>query len=165
MPETLLKKGLWHRCFLVNFAKFLRTPFLQNTSGRLLLKLFDGIVFQNAVMTLSFCVGFTGNFPILYCCKDYQNLTRDKKFLQRRFFLWFGGFESSSENVRSFLSLGLESSISCNRIFFKSGFFSIFWARKVTSWNFLILGLEISVFRNIRKFRFLKYRKSFFKKI
>ena len=27
----------WHRCFPVNFAKFLRTPFLQNTSGRLLL--------------------------------------------------------------------------------------------------------------------------------
>ena len=34
---TLLKKRLWHRCFSVNFAKFLRTPFLQNTSGRLLL--------------------------------------------------------------------------------------------------------------------------------
>ena len=30
---TLLKKRLWHRCFSVNFAKFLRTPFLQNTSG------------------------------------------------------------------------------------------------------------------------------------
>ena len=26
----LLKKRLWHRCFPVNFAKFLRTPFLQN---------------------------------------------------------------------------------------------------------------------------------------
>ena len=26
-PATLLKKRLWHRCFLVNFAKFLRTPF------------------------------------------------------------------------------------------------------------------------------------------
>ena len=38
-PATLLKKRLWHRCFPVNFAKFLRTPFLQNTSGRLLLKL------------------------------------------------------------------------------------------------------------------------------
>ena len=25
---TLLKKRFWHRCFLVNFAKFLRTPFL-----------------------------------------------------------------------------------------------------------------------------------------
>ena len=30
---------LWHRCFPMNFAKFLRTPFWQNTSGRLLLKL------------------------------------------------------------------------------------------------------------------------------
>ena len=29
---TLLKKILWHRCLLVNFAKFLRILFLQNTS-------------------------------------------------------------------------------------------------------------------------------------
>ena len=36
-PVTLLKKRLWHRCFPVNFVKFLRTPFSQNTSGRLLL--------------------------------------------------------------------------------------------------------------------------------
>ena len=27
-----LCQSLWHRCFPVNFAKFLRTPFLQNTS-------------------------------------------------------------------------------------------------------------------------------------
>ena len=32
-PATLLKKRLWHRCFPVNFVKFVRTPFLQNTSG------------------------------------------------------------------------------------------------------------------------------------
>ena len=32
-PGTLLKKRLWHRCFAVNFAKFLRIPFLQNTSS------------------------------------------------------------------------------------------------------------------------------------
>ena len=32
-PATLLKKRLWHRCFPVNFEKFLRTPFVQNTSG------------------------------------------------------------------------------------------------------------------------------------
>ena len=38
-PATLFKKGLWHRSFPVNFAKFLRTLFLQNTSGRLLLAL------------------------------------------------------------------------------------------------------------------------------
>ena len=28
-PATLLKKRLWHRCFPVNFVKFLRTPFLR----------------------------------------------------------------------------------------------------------------------------------------
>ena len=26
-PVTLLKKRLWHRCFPMNFVKFLRTPF------------------------------------------------------------------------------------------------------------------------------------------
>ena len=36
-PANLLKKRLWHRCLLVNFAKFPRTPFSQNTSGRLIL--------------------------------------------------------------------------------------------------------------------------------
>ena len=40
-PATLLKKRLWHRCFPVNFGKFLRTPFLQNTPGRLLLSIND----------------------------------------------------------------------------------------------------------------------------
>ena len=30
---TLLKRRLQHRCFPVNFAIFLRTPFLQNTFG------------------------------------------------------------------------------------------------------------------------------------
>ena len=38
-PATLLKKRLWRRCFPVNFAKFVRTPSLQNTSGRQLLSL------------------------------------------------------------------------------------------------------------------------------
>ena len=38
-PATLFKNRLWHGCFPVIFAKFLRTPFLQNTSGRLLLNI------------------------------------------------------------------------------------------------------------------------------
>ena len=38
MTATLFKNRLWHRRFPVNFAKFLRTPFLQNTSGRQLLE-------------------------------------------------------------------------------------------------------------------------------
>ena len=38
---TLLKRKLWHRCFPVNFAKFVRTPFLTEHLGWLLLfKLF-----------------------------------------------------------------------------------------------------------------------------
>ena len=41
---TLLKKRLWHRCFPVKFAKFLRAPFLQNASGRLLL---EGLIHFN----------------------------------------------------------------------------------------------------------------------
>ena len=38
-PEdcNFMKKEIWHRCFAVNFAKFIRKPFSQNTSGRLLL--------------------------------------------------------------------------------------------------------------------------------
>ena len=32
-PATLLKKRILRGCFPVNFAKFLRTPFSQNTSG------------------------------------------------------------------------------------------------------------------------------------
>ena len=35
-PVTLLKRRLWHRCFLVNFAKFSGTFFLQNNLRRLL---------------------------------------------------------------------------------------------------------------------------------
>ena len=30
---TVLKKDLWHRCLPVNFAKFLKTLFLQNLFG------------------------------------------------------------------------------------------------------------------------------------
>ena len=56
-----LKKRLWHRCFPVNFAKFLKTPFSQNTSGRLLLKfnsftlqpVFERVVLLTANLWLS----------------------------------------------------------------------------------------------------------------
>ena len=34
---TLSRKRLWHGCFSVTFAKFLRALFFQSTSGRLLL--------------------------------------------------------------------------------------------------------------------------------
>ena len=37
-PGILFKKRLWYRSFRVNFVKFLGIPFLQNTTGRLLLR-------------------------------------------------------------------------------------------------------------------------------
>ena len=40
-PATLLKKRLRRRCFPANFVKFLRTSFLQNTSGQLLLNTYS----------------------------------------------------------------------------------------------------------------------------
>ena len=45
MSFLFIKKRLWHGCFPVNVLKFLRTPFLQNTSGRLLLH--APILFKN----------------------------------------------------------------------------------------------------------------------
>ena len=47
-PELFYVK----RCFLVNFVKFLRTPFLQNTSGRLLLEVYDegGTILDNEIV-------------------------------------------------------------------------------------------------------------------
>ena len=51
-PATLLKKRLQHRCFCVNFIKYLITHFLQNTSGRLLLKM----LFRTSFLCLDFYV-------------------------------------------------------------------------------------------------------------
>ena len=48
--KVLLKMRLWHRCFPMNFVKFLRTPFLQNTSGRLLLTQ-SYVVFIQAILS------------------------------------------------------------------------------------------------------------------
>ena len=42
-PAALSKKTLWHTCFPVNFEKFQRTPFLQKSSGRLLLSVIFAI--------------------------------------------------------------------------------------------------------------------------
>ena len=64
---TLLKKRLWHRCFPLNFVKFLRTLILQNTFGRLLLYFLKKILTLHSVevssspnSTLLFVIVFWG---------------------------------------------------------------------------------------------------------
>ena len=54
-PATLLKKRLWHRCFPVNFVKFLRTPFFIERLWWLLL-IFHVSTAYNIIVT------FKGNF-------------------------------------------------------------------------------------------------------
>ena len=58
LPAPLLKKRLCHRCFPANFEKFLGTPFLQNTSDRLLLFLLGKLyhVAQRGTLII-FCCG------------------------------------------------------------------------------------------------------------
>ena len=82
-PATLLKKRLWHRSFPVNFAKFLRTPFLQNTSGRLLLqRLLPSLLYRRQIFAVTvrnnpqkdiknfwFCILFFTSFP---CSKHFM---------------------------------------------------------------------------------------------
>ena len=68
---TLLKKRLWHRYFPVNFEKFLRTPFLQNTSGRLLLSMNNcfqrwKLELEPPVQTVRLYFNFKFSFIYLY---------------------------------------------------------------------------------------------------
>ena len=63
-PATLLKKSLWHKCFPVNFAKFLRTPFLLNTCEFVLIKIF--IVFQELTLQMLFLVFLKTVMTILW---------------------------------------------------------------------------------------------------
>ena len=64
-PAALLKKGLWHRCFPVNFAKFLRTPFLTEYLRWLLLSFFT--MLKKLDITLSLpaihCAGCNTDLP------------------------------------------------------------------------------------------------------
>ena len=53
-PATFLKKWLWYRCFPVNFVKFLKTTFLQNTSEQLLLLLSRWVICINYNIQFSF---------------------------------------------------------------------------------------------------------------
>ena len=62
---TLLKKRLQHRCFQANFMKFLRTPFLQNTSVIFLSNLHLLEKWTKFTILLSF--HFANTFYTLYC--------------------------------------------------------------------------------------------------
>ena len=85
LPQTcnFKKKRLWHRCFPVNFAKFLRTPFfteqlqwllLSITHHRLCLFVFQGKFPKMVQNQLCGAVLQNSQHPALLCKKD--NITR-----------------------------------------------------------------------------------------
>ena len=120
---------------------------------------------------------------MLYCCKDYKNVTGDKKLLQRRFFVCFWCFASSFLKYKKLFRLSVSWNIRKFRFFkymeFFRGFFfrnsflfrkykKFFKARAIkfhfprykeffSGWIFLFfkLGklLRVSISRNTRKFR------------
>ena len=94
-PATLLKKRLWHKCFPVTFIKFLRTPILQNTSGRLLLKLLTS--WQNSLDRSE----FVGSI-LVDLLKAYDFLPRDLLLPK----LQGNGF--SKESIKSIFKLSNE---------------------------------------------------------
>ena len=75
LQPTLLKKWLRHRCFPVNFAKFLRTPFLTEHL-RWLLLFISIIIFQ------SFSFLWKTTSPLIYTnsCSGLKSKNRMKSY-------------------------------------------------------------------------------------
>ena len=57
-PATLLQKRPWHRCFSVNFVKFLRTSFLTGHLRWLLLRLIKVFVVICTILSANGILGY-----------------------------------------------------------------------------------------------------------
>ena len=87
--NKVVKKRLWHRCFPVNFAKFLRTPFLQNTSERLLLNRgLELLHLGHQVLVKSVTVNYFPGINSKSCCIGYFQVGNSKKLWLFIFLLW-----------------------------------------------------------------------------
>ena len=62
--KTPVTETLWHKCFPVYFAKFQRTPFLQNTSGQLLLRAITVVAYEITTSQMTIFVMTT--FSVIY---------------------------------------------------------------------------------------------------
>ena len=76
-PATLLKKRLWHTCFPVNFAKFLRIPFL--TEHLWWLPLFVFIRVGQMIMLKN------GNLDIIWSSINFWSVIQNGTFFLKFF--------------------------------------------------------------------------------
>ena len=111
---TLLKKKLWHRCFPMNSAKFLRTFFLQNTFGRLLLILFVACFLY---------------FPLSKISATKKGASCEKSWLVENRFNWI------SNNRISFKCLSLKKFLPQINIRHVSLNFAIIFKTKTSNYN------------------------------
>ena len=112
---TLLKRRLRHRCFPVNFIKFLRTPFLQNTNVLTFLIFyllyssffFSGFAFyKEALCLIIFILSLCSNMLNLENILEYihQKLKKDAHFKissQEEVFTRLFFFFSSQDEISS----------------------------------------------------------------
>ena len=148
--------------------------FLRKNTSQKYLKLLYSLNFKIVLWCLNLIYRkfperiFRENFLMLYCCKDCKKVTRDKKFLQSRFFVCFWCFVSSFLKYKKFFKLGAGNlHFPKYKKLFKSEFFFVLGAGKTISWNIRnFFGISVSrnirraLFgENIRKFHFPKYQK------
>ena len=94
-PAILLKKSLWHKCFPMNFVKFIRTPFLQSTSVWQLLPVEFFLITEELLRLFSdFQFVFIGclvknwallHESIIFYCRFVGGVKKKKFFLLLRF--------------------------------------------------------------------------------
>ena len=115
---TLLKNRLWHRCFLVNFVKFLRTPFLNNTSGGLLL---HTEILGSILRLISFEQHFNCFWSYSLIIQHYGLFVEFPWF--RGFRLWVQGSKWKPQNHRISLFFGFIK-LKCMSICFFEHYFN-----------------------------------------
>ena len=93
-PATLLKKRLWHRCFPVNFVKFLQTPFLTEHLWWLLLSFqvslcyFPYASLYIIYLHLYFIQKFFSVFNFVLRCSFLQKKRKEKNIYRKSFKKW-----------------------------------------------------------------------------
>ena len=118
-PATLLKKRLWHRCFLVSFVKFLRISFPHNSPGRLLLLV--GRFWLKIANRDSRTTYFDAALALLVMCLSTIKSSHPKVFHEKSVFKIF----AKSPKIAKHLCWGLfsnEIAGCCTKTLFKRDF-------------------------------------------
>ena len=98
--SNFIEKRLWHRCFPVNFMKFLRTPFLQNTSGRLLLFVQNVYYLKNIWSANIIKPNVDWRYSFYILLDRTQNTSSMSILTPRRKHSFNSSYQSSSSNFR-----------------------------------------------------------------